>query len=211
MASARTSPTREGTATIGSEQNPSVGRPRSERARLAILEAAADLLIEGGLEAATIEAIAARAGVSKVTIYKWWPNRGAVAVDAYFHRYRETISFVDTGDVAADLTLQIRTLIRAFRGRAGRVMAELIGQAQIDSALAETLRVRWLQPRRDATAAVLQLAVERKQLRQGLDVQIVMDQLYGPLYWRLIMGHQPLDDALAGELVRNCLDGIRPD
>ena len=81
------------------------GRPRSERARLAILEAGADLLLEGGLAAATIEGIAARAGVSKVTIYKWWPSRGAVAVDSFFHRYRQTISFEETGDLAHDLTV----------------------------------------------------------------------------------------------------------
>ena len=78
---------------------PAPGRPRSERARLAILEAAADLLVEGGLGAATIEAVAARAGVSKVTIYKWWPSRGAVAVDAYFHRYTGHGRVADTGDV----------------------------------------------------------------------------------------------------------------
>ncbi len=69
-----------------------MGRPRSERARLATLEAAADLLVEGGLAATTVESIAARAGVSKVTIYKWWPSRGAVAVDAYFHRFDQTYS-----------------------------------------------------------------------------------------------------------------------
>ncbi len=89
------------------------GRPRSERARLAVLEACADLLVEGGLGAASIEAIAARAGVSKVTIYKWWPSRGSVAVDAFFHRYRQTINFPDTGDLAADLIGQIRMLITA--------------------------------------------------------------------------------------------------
>jgi AcrR family transcriptional regulator len=189
---------------------PAVGRPRSERARLAILEAAADLLVEGGLGIATIESIAARAGVSKVTIYKWWPSRGAVAVDAYFHRYRETYAFTDTGDVATDLAAQMRLLVAAFRGRAGEVMAELIGQAQVDPALAETLRTGWLRPRREATATVLRLAVDRGQIRAGVDIETAMDQLYGPVYWRLIMGHQPLDGSLVDELVRNTLEGIRP-
>jgi AcrR family transcriptional regulator len=188
---------------------PTVGRPRSERARLATLEAAADLLVEGGLGAATMEAIAARAGVSKVTIYKWWPSRGAVAVDAYFHRFDETYSYVDTGDVAADLTTQVRLLIRAFRGRAGEIMAELIGRAQTDPALAETLRTGWLVPRREAAAAVLERAVARGQLRPDADIPTVMDELYAPLYWRLLMRHQPLDDALADELVRNTLEGVR--
>ena len=188
---------------------PTVGRPRSERARLATLEAAADLLVEGGLEAATMESIAARAGVSKVTIYKWWPSRGAVAVDAYFRRFDETYTYVDSGDVAADLIVQLRLLIHAFRGRAGEIMAELIGRAQTDRALAETLRTSWLAPRREATATVLQRAIDRGQLRSDIDVPTVMDQLYAPLYWRLMMHHQPLHDGLADELVRDALEGVR--
>src|ERR1700683_1203393 len=97
------------------------GRPRSERARLATLEATANLLIEGGLPAATIEAVAARAGVSKVTIYKWWPSRGALAIDAYFHRFAQTNVFPDSGNTVEDITTQVLHLIEAFRGRAGEV------------------------------------------------------------------------------------------
>jgi AcrR family transcriptional regulator len=177
---------------------------------LAILEAAADLLLEGGLGAATIEAIAARAGVSKVTIYKWWPTRGAVAIDAYFHRFRQTISFEDSGVVARDLVTQIQLLVEAFRGRAGEVMAELIGQAQSDPALAEMLRSGWLEPRRQATTAVLQRAIDRSQIRPDADVAALLDQLYAPLYYRVIMGHEPLVDGLAETLVHNVLDGVRP-
>ena len=189
---------------------PRAGRPRSERARLAVLEAAGDLLVEGGLAAATIEAIAARAGVSKVTIYKWWPSRGSVAIDAYFHRYRATSDFDDSGDLAADLTGQIRLMIDAFRGRAGAVMAELIGQAQSDPALADTLRSQWLEPRRNATAAVLRRAVDRGDLRPDIDIPVVMDALYAPIYYRLMFHHEPLDDDLAASLVRTTLDGIAP-
>jgi AcrR family transcriptional regulator len=198
---------------VDSPKGPAVaraGRPRSERARLAVLEACADLLFEGGLGAASIEAIAARAGVSKVTIYKWWPSRGSVAVDSFFHRYRQTIDFPDTGDLAADLTGQIRLLITAFRGRAGSIMAELIGQAQSDPALADTLRTRWLQPRREASTAVLSRAVERSEIRADTDIQVVLDQLYAPLYYRLTMQHEPLTADLADKLVRTLLDGIRP-
>lgn len=165
--------------------------------------------MEGGLQSTAIESIAARAGVSKVTIYKWWPTRGAVAVDAYFHRYRQTIAFEDTGDVARDLVIQIRSLIDAFRTRAGEVMAELIGQAQFDANLAETVRVHWLAPRRAATTMVLQRAIDRGQLRPDIDVPVLMDQLYAPLYYRLTMQHEPLEDALAETLVANVLDGVR--
>lgn len=187
----------------------SIGRPRSERARLAILEAAADLLVDGGLRAATIEAIAERAQVSKVTIYRWWPTRGAVAIDAYFHRYRQTYRFDDTGDIAADLVAQIRLLIDAFRGRAGELMAELIAQAQSDPNLAESLTAGWLRPRREATAQVLTRAAERGQIRPEVDIPALMDQLYAPVYWRLLMRHQPLEDDLADVLVATVLRGVR--
>jgi len=185
------------------------GRPRSEQARLSVLEAAADLLEEGGLRRATVESIADRAGVSKVTIYKWWPNRGAVAIDAYFHRYDRTYEFVDTGTVEEDLTDQIRVLVDAFRGHAGDIMAELIGSAQSDPALAETLRVVWLDPRRSVSRSVLERAMERGQIRGDIEVQTVLDQLYGPVYYRLLMQHQPLADDLPRRLVQTVLDGIR--
>jgi len=184
------------------------GRPRSEHTWLAILEAAADLLIEGGFAATTIESIAARAGVSKVTIYKWWPSRGSVAVDAYFYRYRETLNFPDSGNLFEDLTSQMTSLIEAFRGRAGEIMAELIGQAQSDPALALTLRTKWLQPRRERTTVVLQRAIDRGEVRADVSIPVLMDQLYGPLYFRLVARHEPLDVAFAAELIRNTLEGV---
>jgi AcrR family transcriptional regulator len=187
------------------------GRPRSERARLAVLEAGADLLLEGGLAAATMEGIAARAGVSKVTIYKWWPTRGAVAVDSYFHRYRQTIDFEDTGDLARDLRGQIVALVEAFRGRAGEVMAEIIGQAQSDPDVAETLRTKWLDPRRQASTALVQRSIDRGEIRGDVDIQVLLDQIYAPIYFRLTMRHQPLEDSLAETLVRTVLDGVRAD
>ncbi|MGN6722938.1 MAG: TetR/AcrR family transcriptional regulator [Marmoricola sp.] len=186
------------------------GRPRSERARLAILDAAADLLAEGGLGSATIEAIAARAGVSKVTIYRWWPSRGAVAVDAFFHRHEATIQFEDTGDIADDLVGQVEALIAAFRGGPGRIMAELIGAAQLDPGMGQAVRDRWVIPRRTTTKAVLKRAVERGQVRAGVDPDVVLDQIYGAVYFRVMIGHQALRKGLARELVSNVLDGVRP-
>jgi AcrR family transcriptional regulator len=185
------------------------GRPRSEKTRLAILEATADLLLEGGLGATSIESIAARAGVSKVTIYKWWPSRGSVAIDAYFYRYSQTTAFPDTGRVSDDLTAQLLAMIAAFRGRAGEIMAELIGQAQSDPALAGTLRTGWLQPRRELSAEVIQRGIDRGELRRDIDMAVLLDQLYGPVYYRLVARHEPLSDDFARELVRNTLNGVR--
>jgi AcrR family transcriptional regulator len=186
------------------------GRPRSEKATSAILEATADLMEEKGFSATTIEAIAARAQVSKVTIYKWWPSRGALAIDAYLLRYHQTLDFTDTGDVAADLTSQLQLLVDAFRGRAGDIMGELIAQSQHDGALAAALREGWLQPRRNLCAHVLQLAIERHQIRADVNLETVMDQLYAPVYWRLLMRHQTFDPELVPSIVDNILRGVSP-
>ena len=194
---------------MGSALDRKPGRPRSEHARRAVLAAAGELLVGGGMAAVTMEAVAARAGVSKVTVYKWWPSRGAVAVDAYFERYRQTIAFDDTGDVAQDLQRQMTVLLRAFTGRAGALMAELLGQAQSDPGLRETLRTRWITPRREATLTVLRRGIERGQLRADLDLEAFMDQLYAPLYFRLMVQHQPLDAKLPATLVRQTLEGAR--
>lgn len=186
------------------------GRPRSEKARLAILDAAADLLVEGGFTAATMEAVAARAGVSKVTIYKWWPSRGAVAVEAYFHRFRPVMPPRDSGDLVRDMTGQLGDMVDAFRSRPGEILAELIGAAQTDPHLAEVLRARWIQPRRDVAVAMFRRAIEANELRADLDIEAALDQLFGPLYFRLLVRHLPLDDDLPAALVRTFLDGARP-
>lgn len=184
------------------------GRPRSEKTRLAILDAAADLLLSNGFSEATIEAIAARAGVSKVTIYKWWPSRGAVAIDAYFHRFVQTTIFPDSGNTVVDITTQVLHLIETFRGRAGEVMAELLGQAQLDPALSDVLRERWLQPRRAFSTAVLQRGIDRGEIRSDVTVSIVLDEIYGPVYFRLMTRLHPLTDEFATELVQNVLRGV---
>ena len=184
------------------------GRPRSEKTRLAILDAAADLLLSNGFSEATIEAIAARAGVSKVTIYKWWPSRGAVAIDAYFHRFMQTTIFPDSGNTVVDITTQVLHLIETFRGRAGEVMAELLGQAQLDPALRDVLRERWLQPRRAFSTAVLQRGIDRGEIRSDVTVSIVLDEIYGPVYFRLMTRLHPLTDEFATELVQNVLRGV---
>jgi hypothetical protein len=88
-------------------------------------------------------------------------------------------------------------------------MAELIGQAQRDPNLAETLRARWLQPRRDVTTAIMKCSIERGEIRADTDLATLIDQLYAPLYFRLTMQHQPLHADLADALVHNLLDGVR--
>ena len=140
----------------------------------------------------------------------WGPRGAGGPGHAYFHRYQQTILFDDTGDVARDLTTQMTNLIGAFRGRAGAIMAELIGRAQTDQALSDTLWAVWLSPRREASTAVIRLAIDRGQVRPDVDIPALLDQLYAPLYFRLLMRHEPLEEGLADTLVSVALAPVRP-
>jgi len=179
--------------------------------RLAVLDAAADLLVEGGMSAATIEGIAARAGVSKATIYKWWPTRGHVALDSFFTRTRDTIAVDPDASLADSLTVQLQALCALFRDTAsGRLMRELAAFAQNDPDVRDALEEHWLRPRRAVAMRLVTEAAERGELRADIDVEAVVDQLFAPVYHRLLFGHAPLCEGLAAALVGQLLTGLRP-
>src|SRR5439155_10144682 len=120
------------------------GRPRSEAARRAILAAAGELMLSGGLAAATMDAIAARAGVSKATIYKWWPSRGAVALDGFLDQVAGTLAIPEGMTAQEALTWQLDALVRLFADTAaGPLMRALVAQAQTDPDIARSLRDAW--------------------------------------------------------------------
>jgi len=179
--------------------------------RLAVLDAAAELLVEGGMSAATIEGIAARAGVSKVTIYKWWPTSGHVALDSFFTRTRDTIAVDPDATLQASLIAQLDALCALFRDTAsGPLMREVVAVAQADPDVREALEQRWLRPRRAVAMGLLAEAAERGELRAGIDVEAVTDQLFAPVYYRLLLGHAPLREGLATTLVGQLLSGLLP-
>jgi AcrR family transcriptional regulator len=185
------------------------GRPRSESARLAILAAAGDLMLSGGLAAATMDAIAAQAGVSKATIYKWWPSRGAVALDGFLARVSGTLAIPPGLSTQEALTWQVAALISLLRDTAaGALMRALTVAAQSDPDIARSLRERWLAPRRAKAMEVLRAGIERGEIRPGIDLPAVLDELYAPVYYRLLFGHGPLDDELAATVVQALLTGI---
>jgi AcrR family transcriptional regulator len=187
------------------------GRPRSERARLAILAAAGDLLLEGGVNAASMEAIADRAGVSKATIYKWWPSRGAVALDGFLAQAQETIAVPEGLSTKAALHFQVLALIRLFRDTpSGPLMRALVSQAECDPEIARAVRERWLAPRRAVAMEIIRAGIVAGEIRADVDVAVVSDQLFAPIYHRLIFGHEPLDDKLADQLVDQGIDGLCP-
>jgi AcrR family transcriptional regulator len=185
------------------------GRPRSEKARQAILAAAGDLMLSGGLGAATMDAIAARAGVGKATIYKWWPSRGAVALDGFLDKVAGTLAIPEGLSTADALAWQVDALVSIFRETtAGPLMRALVAAAQTDQDIARSLRERWLAPRRAVTVEILRAGEASGELRPGLDYEAVMDELFAPVYQRLFFGHAELGDDLAVTLVRQLMKGI---
>jgi AcrR family transcriptional regulator len=175
---------------------------RNEQARTAILRAARELLDRRGFRRLTIEGIAARAGVGKATIYRWWPSKAAVAMDAVLEAAGPRIPFPDTGSAREDLRRQIASVIKLYtRTRTGRGLRALLAESQHDPSLAESLRDRFIASRRAEAATVFERAVERGELRPDLDVGVAIDALYGAVYYRLLVSHAPLDSAYADTLI----------
>jgi AcrR family transcriptional regulator len=184
------------------------GRPRSERAHRAILQAANELLESEGFAAVTVEAIAERAGVSKATVYRWWPNRAAVVMDGFLSIVSSEVPFPHTGHAREDIRIHMCRLAEAFSGKIGRTVAALIAEGQSDPELAEALRSRWLSVRRAEAREILELGIERGELREDLDPEVAVDVLYGPIYYRMLVGHAPLDDDFADALADHVFAGL---
>jgi len=190
---------------------PQRGRPRSEKARNAILEAAAELLLEQGLGTVSMDAVAARAGVSKATIYRWWPTKETLALDALYNEWASVPSARDTGSLRDDLLSLLRPWARLAGKRPyGRVIAALLTEAQTDPAFAQQYRDRFVQPRRVQGREIFRRAIARGEIPAGTNIEVALDILYGPIYHRLLHGHAPLNDRFVRDVIDTALDGIAP-
>lgn len=187
---------------------------RSDRARTSILEASTALVSEVGYGRLTIEAIAARAGVGKQTIYRWWPSKGAVVFDAILAANAGPDggpALPDTGDVSADLRTLLRATVAELQDPAADTLQRAVtAEIQQDEPLARELVGRLLRPQLDATAARLRAAQVAGQLATGADVDIATELLFGPVFHRWLLRTGPLDDAYADRLVDQVLAGLAP-
>lgn len=185
------------------------GRPRDPKTQQAILSASYDLLLEVGFGAVTVEKIAERAGVSKATIYKWWPNKAAVVMDGFLSAASARLPVPDTGDVFDDIQIHAVNLTRFLLSKEGKIITALVGEGQFDAGLAEAYRKRYFQPRRQEAKGILEKGIRRGQLRETLDVGLGVDLLYGPILYRLLVTGEPLDDDYVRRLVTSGFEGIR--
>jgi AcrR family transcriptional regulator len=181
---------------------------RKESSRVAILDAVLALCRDEGYAKLSVEAIAARAGVGKQTIYRWWPSKGAVLLEALDREAATAAEFPDTGDVIDDMRTTIRDVVR-FQANPGLgpPFAALMAEAQQDPSLGHLLLERFITPRRAPIAARLRRAQRDGQLPDDLDVDAVLEVIFGALFHRLLLPSGPLDAAYADFVVDTILAG----
>jgi AcrR family transcriptional regulator len=150
------------------------------------------LLAKKGFSEFTIEAVAARASVGKATVYRWWPDKAALIADAFASSTTRKLHFPDTGSVRTDMSQQMRQLVKILLSRRGRIVSAMLGAGQSDSNLIAAFRERFLKPRRQEAYATLRRGILRGQLGKNVDMNLILDSLYGPIYMRFLIRHDKL-------------------
>jgi AcrR family transcriptional regulator len=184
------------------------GRPRSEEHRDAVLKAAMELVQEDELRIASVDRIAARSGVSKATIYKWWPNRTAVAIDAFLHQMMVDAPVPDTGSAAEDFRLTLRGIMHFYSSPLGAIYARLVGESQFDPTDRERVRTHQVNVRRAAVRKIWDRGVARGELNPKVDPEVALDLIFGPAMYRRATGHGGLTPADADVIVATAMRAL---
>jgi AcrR family transcriptional regulator len=187
------------------------GRPRSESAKLAILRAAAALLAEGGPGAVTMEAVAEKAGVGKPTVYRWYPDRHAVAMAALMESQAERNAIAKRPSSALEeLRQQLHAIARRFASNTGRHVASMIAASSSESELSKAFRNHFVLARRAEGAALLERARAQREIAADATLDAALDALYGAIFFRLLLGHAPLHVEAIDEIFEQVMRGLRP-
>lgn len=186
---------------------------RSEQSRQAILQTTMKLLDEReadsvSIQQLSIERIAREAGVSKTTIYRWWPNKAAVIIDTFLENHilatpvREDLSAIEA------LREHVVSLAGVYAGHEGRLMAQLIAECQYDPATLEEFKKHFWRPRREVVNRLLERALAEGSIRDDRHPDDLADRIYAPIYFRLLFQEGSLDEAAMRAGFELALDGI---
>ena len=187
-----------------------MGRKRSAQCHLAIVGAASAVLEERGYLDFSIEEVAQRAGAGKQTIYRWWGGKPMLALEALFSTIEEQRHVEDTGTVEGDLRVYLGRMAEGLRvSERARTIAGLMAEAQTDEAFAQAFRERFLEPKRQAMQDVFERGKARGELPQLADAYLLADLVYGPIWYRLLVGHAPLDEGFMEALITSVLASAR--
>ena len=184
------------------------GRTRSTEAHLAVLRATTELLEECGFRAVTMEAVAERSGVAKTTIYRWWRSKPELVMEAYTAAVASRMPEPDTNSVSRDLTLFAEHLYAGVSDPSRRrALRGLMAEAQLDGDFEEPFRT-WVQSRRSVVLEILSRAQRRGEIREDVDTDLVVDQIFGVFWYRLLVGHDRLEASTAAGHVAQILSGL---
>jgi AcrR family transcriptional regulator len=176
---------------------------RSEASRRSILDATLRLLEDENMtvKALSIEAIAREAGVGKTTIYRWWPSKAAVVIDAFMENHLVHTPVRTDVPVREGLESHLRSLIRQYAGPQGRLVAQILAESQYDPDTRAAFREQFFADRYRAIVELVQRGIDNGELSPNIDPGLFSEMLYAPVYQRLLTGHRPLSRTLAKSLV----------
>lgn len=187
------------------------GRTRSNASRLAILDATLKLLEAQSLQQISIEAIAREAGVGKATIYRWWPSKASVVIEAFLTTHVSRVAAPKGMGPRAALTEILQLLIKEYAGPQGRIVAQIVAEGQSDPEVLREFRERFWYQRRDMALQLVNEARKLGELRDDLPAEFLLDQMFAPIYFQLLMGHVPLSQEVARSHCQNVMFLLAPD
>ena len=186
---------------------PRPGRPRSNEARQAILKSALELLDEVGFGSLSIEGVAARAGVGKATVYRWWKHKAEIVMEAFLTKVQPELDFPPGELFEEALRNQLLRVSRIFASKMGPVIGTVIGAGQSEPELLRDFYRNWVEPRRTHARKMLQEAVDRGEVRSDVPPDVILDLLYGAMYFRLLVRKDRIDKAYAESIANIVMDG----
>jgi AcrR family transcriptional regulator len=188
-----------------------IGRPRSEAAGAhdAIMDAVYALLQERSVRELSMEAVAKRAGVGKPTLYKWWPSKPALVFAMFHERLARQPEAMTAATVEAFMRTRVRRLIDEFHDLFGKVIAELIAEGQSDPKILLELYDQHIGVRRAHAAVEFEKGKRSGEFRADTDAELLVDQIFGPIYYRMLLRIKPLDHAFGDALLDQVLSGVR--
>ena len=185
----------------------SQGRPRSEASRVSILSAVLDLLAHKSLREISIEEIAKEAGVSKTTVYRWWDTKAQLAIDAFLSDIALKAPFAQKDSVIETIRSQVRALAFQYKGRDGEIIRQIIAECQASPEDLAMFRDRFLTVRRGAAIETLQRARREAVLNSNIPDETLIDLIYGPIYYRLLLKHAEIDDMFVDSILDSVFKG----
>jgi AcrR family transcriptional regulator len=183
------------------------GRPRDQMVKASILVATIGIIDDEGPAGLSVDAIAKRAGTSRPTLYRWWRSKGEILLDALLEVTSEQVSYGQQAKLIDDLKLHARDYVTLLVGRYGAAYRAVFAEGLADAEFMALVRIRLIGPRRACTKGRLEAAIKANELPADTDLEALIDALYAPFLYRLILGHQPLSSEFSDTHIEHTIKG----